>query len=151
MFGKNYSICLCKTLMRKSRYGVYKRGLNTKIDLVVDSSGKPICCTVTSGTIADSSQACNLLSKVPAQYLLADRGYDTNAIIQEATSRKMEVVIPLKKNCKVQREYSYAIYEYRHKIENTFLELKCWRGIATNDIFVHSSCTKLLYVSLASY
>ena len=79
---------------RKSRYGANKRGLNTKIHLAVDSSGMPVYFTVTSGTVADSSQACNLISEIPAQYLLADRGYDTNAIIQEATSRKMEVVIP---------------------------------------------------------
>ena len=91
----------------------------------------PVCFTVTSGTIADSSQACNLISGVPAQCLLAERGYDTNAIIQEAISRKMEVIIPPKKNRKLQREYNHTIYKYRHKIENTFLKLKRWRGIAT--------------------
>ena len=91
----------------------------------------PVYFTVTSGTIADSSQACELISEIPAQYLLADRGYDTDAIIQEATGRKIEVVIPPKKNRKVQREYNHVIYGYRHKIENTFLKLKRWRGIAT--------------------
>mgnify|MGYP002627448224 FL=1 len=99
----------------------------------------PVYFTVTSGTVADSSQACNLISEIPAKYLLADRGYDTNAIIQEATSRKMEVVIPPKKNRKVQREYNRTIYECRHKIENTFLKLKRWRGIATRYAKMTSS------------
>ena len=70
----------------------------------------PVCFTITSGTTADSSQACNLISEIQAQYLLADRGYDTNEIIQDAASRKMEVVIPPKKNRKVQREYNRTIY-----------------------------------------
>ena len=91
----------------------------------------PVCLTITSGTRADSSQACNLISDKQARYLLADRGYDTNEIIQEAASRKMEVVIPAKKNRKVQREYNRKIYGNRHKIGNTFLKLKRWRGIAS--------------------
>ena len=91
----------------------------------------PVCFTVTSGTIADSSQANKLITDIDAQYLLADRGYDTNEIIEDAARRKMEVVIPAKKNRKVQREYNRKIYGNRHKIENTFLKLKRWRGIAT--------------------
>ena len=42
----------------------------------------------------------------------------------------MEVVIPPKKNRREQRDYDRAIYENRHIIENTFLELKRWQGIA---------------------
>ena len=42
-----------------------------------------------------------------------------------------EVVIPPKKNRKKQRQYDKDIYENRHHVENTFLKLKQWRGIAT--------------------
>jgi transposase len=66
-----------------------------------------------------------------AQYLLADRGYDTNAIIEEAQLANMETVIPPKKNRKVQRPYDKDIYRERHLVENAFLHLKRWRGIAT--------------------
>ena len=46
---------------RKSGYGAYKRGLNTKIHLAVDASGMPVHFTVTAGTEADCSQAHELI------------------------------------------------------------------------------------------
>ena len=43
----------------------------------------------------------------------------------------MEVVIPPKRNRKEQREYDKYLYTLRHLVENAFLHLKRWRGIAT--------------------
>ena len=63
--------------------------------------------------------------------LLADKGYDVNAIIAMAEAMGMEVVIPPKKNRKEQREYDEELYKLRHLLENAFLKLKQWRGIAT--------------------
>jgi len=63
--------------------------------------------------------------------LLADRGYDSNAIIDQAINQGMNVVIPPKKNRKIQREYDKDLYKVRHLVENAFLHLKRWRGIAT--------------------
>jgi len=48
-----------------------------------------------------------------------------------AQAAGMEVVIPPKKNRKVQREYDEYLYRLRHLVENAFLMLKRWRGIAT--------------------
>jgi transposase len=41
------------------------------------------------------------------------------------------VVIPPKKNRKVQRPYDKHLYRHRHLVENAFMHLKRWRGIAT--------------------
>ena len=72
-----------------------------------------------------------MIDGIYAQHLLADRGYDSNRIIDKAISQGMNVVIPPKKNRKVQREYDKYLYELRHLVENAFLHLKRWRGIAT--------------------
>ncbi|MBF0574010.1 MAG: transposase, partial [Desulfamplus sp.] len=40
-------------------------------------------------------------------------------------------VIPPKKNRAKQRDYDKDLYKYRHLVENAFLHLKQWRGIAT--------------------
>ena len=40
-------------------------------------------------------------------------------------------MIPPKKNRKEQREYDKEVYRVRHLVENAFLHLKGWRGIAT--------------------
>ena len=66
-----------------------------------------------------------------AEWLLADRGYDSNKIIEKAISQGMKIVIPPKKNRKKQRDYDKYLYKLRHLVENAFLHLKRWRGIAT--------------------
>lgn len=43
----------------------------------------------------------------------------------------MNPVIPPKKNRIVQRDYDKELYKARHLVENAFLHLKRWRGIAT--------------------
>jgi transposase len=72
-----------------------------------------------------------LIEGIDAQCLLADRGYDTNEIVEKAERAGMQVVIPPKKNRKVLRPYDKHLYRYRHLVENAFMYLKCWRGIAT--------------------
>jgi len=66
-----------------------------------------------------------------ASTVIADKGYDTNDIIEYANRRGMKVVIPPKKNRIDQREYDKEVYKKRHLVENTILKLKRWRGVAT--------------------
>ena len=72
-----------------------------------------------------------MIEGIDAEALLADRGYDVNAIIKQAVEQGIRVVIPAKKNRKEQREYDEYLYKLRHLVENAFLHLKRWRGIAT--------------------
>ena len=72
-----------------------------------------------------------MIAGFQAEYLLADRGYDTDAIILKAVDEGMTPVIPPRKNRKHLREYDEYFYKLRHLVENTFLLLKRWRGIAT--------------------
>jgi len=65
------------------------------------------------------------------EMLLADRGYDTDEIISYCKEQGIEAVIPPKRNRIVQREYDEYIYKIRHLVENAFLKLKRWRGVAT--------------------
>jgi transposase len=83
---------------------------------------------VTEGSQADCTKASGLIEGIDAQCLLADRGYDTNEIIEKAEGMGMQVVIPPKKNRKVLRPYDKHLY--RHLVKNAFLRLKHWRGIA---------------------
>ena len=99
--------------------------------LAVDANGMPVRISVTAGTGHDCKQACALIDGIYAEWLLADRAYDSNAIIEKAFSQGMKVVIPPKRNRKVQRDYDIHLYRLRHLVENAFLHLKRWRGIAT--------------------
>jgi transposase len=91
----------------------------------------PVRVLITQGTTADCTQAETLIDGFEGDYLLADRAYDVNNIIEKAEDQGMQAVIPSKKNRKVQREYDKDIYKLRHLVENAFLYLKRWRGIAT--------------------
>jgi transposase len=99
--------------------------------LAVDANGMPVRAIVTKGTTADSKQAIPLIDGISAEYLFADRAYDCNQIIDYAAKAGMKVVIPPKKNRKVQREYDKYLYTLRHLVENAFMYLKRWRGVAT--------------------
>jgi transposase len=43
----------------------------------------------------------------------------------------MNAAIPPKKNCQEQRPYDEDLYKLRHLVENAFLHLNRWPGIAT--------------------
>ena len=97
----------------------------------MDAHGMPVRILITEGTRADCKEAVHLIKGISAQVLLADRSYDTNDILAYAVSAGMETVIPPKKNRKEQRKYDRYLYKLRHLVENCFLILKRWRGIAT--------------------
>jgi transposase len=86
---------------------------------------------ITEGTTADCTQAHRLVEGIDAQTLIADKGYDSDAIVEQARAAGMEAVIPPKKNRKNPRNYDKYLYRLRHLVENAFLHLKRWRGIAT--------------------
>ena len=116
---------------RKSGNGPHKRGLNTKLHLAVDSHGMPVRLILTNGTTADCSQAIPLIEGIEAEHLLADKGYDSNEIVAAALARGIKPVIPPRSNRKEAREYDQDLYKIRHLVENAFLHLKQWRGVAT--------------------
>ena len=96
----------------------------------MDGRGISLRAIITQGTTADCTQAINLIEGFDAEYLLADRGYDSNMMINQARKQGMEVVIPPRKNRKEQRDYDKHLYQLRHLVENVFLHLKRWRGVA---------------------
>lgn len=91
----------------------------------------PVRIIATEATRADCTQAQGLIAGIPAQHLIADKGYDSDVIVEQARLQGMQVVIPPRKNRKERREYDKHLYRQRHLVENAFLALKQWRGIAT--------------------
>ena len=64
----------------------------------------------------------------------AERGYDSDKIIHEASDAGMTVVIPPRRNRKYQRDYDRYLQRFRHLAENAFLKLKRWRGTAARYV-----------------
>lgn len=63
--------------------------------------------------------------------LLADKGYDTNAIRAFLKERGVKAVIPSKSNRGKKIRHDKEAYKNRNVVERCFCRLKDWRRIAT--------------------
>lgn len=108
-------------------------GLTSKIHLAVDSSGNPIDFEITGGEVHDAKMAPRLIAKLPkSDYVIADRGYDSEAIREQIRAKNSVPIIPRKRNSKTgNADIDWGLYKYRHLVENAFARLKHFRGIAT--------------------
>lgn len=111
--------------------GPARGGLTTKIHLLADEQGQPVDFVVTAGQVNDCTQAIALLGERKTGDELADKGYDTDDIVEHVVAMGAAVVIPPKSNRKVQREYDKELYKQRNRIERCFSKLKHFRRFAT--------------------
>ena len=114
----------------------------------MDALGNPVDFLITGGHVADVTQAEALLADKEAKYLIGDKGYDSDVLIQRAQARGMESVIPPRSNRKVLREYDKHLYKDRNLIERFFNKIKHFRRIATR--YEKTSLSYLSMVYLAS-
>ena len=82
------------------------------------------------------------------QALLADRGYDANAIRQEIEAPGAEAVIPAKSNRRNPIAHNRTKYRRRNLIERLINKLKNWRRVAARYDKTRESY--LGFVTLAS-
>ncbi|WP_292051220.1 IS5 family transposase [Mesorhizobium sp.] len=81
--------------------GRSRGGLTTKIHALVDAQGRPIKLMLTAGQMSDIASAVDLITDLPeGAMLLADKGYDANALRNVITERKAWANIPPKANRK---------------------------------------------------
>ena len=113
--------------------GKSRAGNTSKIHLAVDSCGLPIEFLVTGGETHDSKAASELIAQLPAaEAVVADKGYDSEAIREQIAKRGAKAVIPRKFNSVIgNADMDWALYRYRHLIENAFVSLKRFPALAT--------------------
>ncbi|MFG1477014.1 transposase, partial [Xanthobacter agilis] len=98
-------------------------GLSTKIQAAADALGLPVRLIGTPGQRNDIALAHDLIEDMDAAALLADKGYDANHLVDAIEERGTEVVIPPKRDRKLQRVYDTDLYKERNKIERFFNKL----------------------------
>lgn len=112
--------------------GPSRGGQTTKVHALTDLLGRPYAFDLTPGNVSDTTAAGLLLPRaVGARYLLADKGYDANAIRKTLRTAGAVPVIPGRITRKRKIAYDKARYRDRHRIENTFCRLKDFRRVAT--------------------
>jgi transposase len=106
--------------------------LTTKIHLLVNELGMPLQFLITAGHISDYTPAIELLGTRQAEAVVADKGYDSDAVVAHVeTAMNAKAVIPPRSNRKQQRNYDRALYKLRNRIERCFSKLKHFRRFAT--------------------
>lgn len=94
--------------------GRSRGGLTSKIHVFVDAEGRPVNLHLTGGQIADCTEADALTDGLGEEdILLADKGYDSNAIRAKAAERKAWANIPPKTNRKESFVFSRWVYRQR--------------------------------------
>lgn len=109
--------------------GRSKGGFTTKIHAVVDALGNPLKFILTPGQRNDITQGESLIKEFKNTMVIADKGYDSNALIQAIEDNNSAPIIPPKKNRKLQREYDSHVYKERHLIECFFGKIKHFRRV----------------------
>lgn len=79
----------------------------------------------------DIAFAHDLVDGIQADALLADKGYDANHLVERMEKQRTQVVIPPKRDRKVQRPCDFALYKERNLVERFFNKLKQFRRVAT--------------------
>ena len=131
--------------------GRSRGGLTTKIHLATDTLGRPLRVILTPGQAGDAPQAPALLQGFQANYVLADKAYDSTHIRQCITGMKATAVIPCQAKRKLQVPYDVEIYKARNRIERCFNKLKHFPRIAPRYdrralyflAFLHIACAML--------
>ena len=112
--------------------GRSRGGLTTKIHAVVDADGLPIALKLTPGQAHDGRSAEGLLESLgEGDILLADRGYDSDALRHQMAARGAWANIKPMPNRKNVPAFSAFLYRYRNLVERFFNRLKHFRAVAT--------------------
>jgi transposase len=98
----------------------------------VNELGMPIEFLLTGGQISDYTPALELLGQRKAEAVLADKGYDSDKIVDHVEkTMQAKAVIPPRANRKQLRDYDKTLYKLRNRIERCFSKLKQFRRFAT--------------------
>jgi transposase len=128
--------------------GRSRGGFGTKIHGAVSGLGLPARLILTPGQAADVSHAKALIEGLPIEVVIADKGYDSRAVVEAVEARGAEAVIPSLKNRAQQRDYDRDRYRDRNLAERFWFKVKQYRRVATR--YEKTARNFLAFVHVAS-
>ena len=81
-----------KSNAKEQALGRSRGGFSTKVHALTDALGNPVKFILTGGQESDIGQAENLLTGIKAGALLADKGYDADALLESLMESKIDAV-----------------------------------------------------------
>ena len=110
--------------------------------------GLPVRIELTPGQAADAPQAAGLLEGLKPEVVIADKGYDSQEVVDVIEEKGAEAVIPPRKNRKEKRPVDWHLYKDRNACERFWSKAKQFRRVATR--YDKKAANFLAFVHVAS-
>lgn len=86
---------------------------------------------LSEGQAHDVTQAGEMLEDVRNKWVVADKGYDSNAVVAQIESQGSQAVIPPRRGRRLERSYDRDLFKARFLVEHFFARIKRCRRVAT--------------------
>jgi transposase len=115
--------------------------------VLVDGLGNLAHFLLLPGQRHDSVGAEPLLDGIEIGALVADKGFDNDALRQKLDARGATAVIPPKADRVRPIVCDFAMYRWRHLVENFFCRLKQFRRVATRYDKTDQSFSAMIHLA----
>src|SRR5436190_3914116 len=129
--------------------GRSKGGMTTKILALTDALGNLVRFVLLPGQRFDTVGVPPLIEGLAFDALIADKAFDSNAIIAELDARGAKVVISQHPRRAKPLAIDEEMYKWRHLIENFFGKLKEFKRIAMRADKTDQSFASMIHLAAA--
>jgi transposase len=128
--------------------GRTRGGLNTKLAAAVETHGRAIAVALAPGQQNDHKAVLPLLPALRGARAVGDKAFATGAFYRHLQHHHVRACLPKKRRERQPAPFHRGYYRQRHKIENFFGRIKCFRRISTR--YDKLALTFLGFVQLAA-
>ena len=123
--------------------------MTTKILALTDALGNLVRFVLLPGHRFDTVGVAPLIQDVEFGGLIADKAFDSNAIIADLDERGAKVVISQHPRRASPLQIDAEVYKWRHLIENFFCRLKEFKRIAMRSDKTDRSFSAMIHLAAA--
>jgi transposase len=123
--------------------------MTTKILALTDALGNLVHFVLLPGHRFDTVGVAPLVSDIEFGGLIADKAFDSDAIIADLDERGAKVVISQHPRRSIPRQIDPDIYKWRHLIENFFCKLKEFKRIAMRSDKTDTTFSAMIQLTAA--
>lgn len=123
--------------------------MTTKILALTDALGNLVRFELLPGHRYDTIGVPPLIAGLEFDALIADKAFDTNAIISDLDARGAKIVISQHPRRVSPLKIDLEIYKWRHLIENFFCKLKDFKRIALRADKTDQSFAAMIHLAAA--
>lgn len=123
--------------------------MTTKILALTDALGNLVRFELLPGQRHDAVGLPPLLKGIAFDALIADKAFDSNAIVADLNARGAKIVISQRSRRLKPLAIDAEMYKWRHLIENFFCKLKEFKRIAMRADKTDQSFTAMIHIAAA--